>query len=651
MWHIVEKLKMVTRRKNSDPLRLVVKQIFEGTLETFKESITKELIPVIESRLLSSRVPRNQSLSVSAVQNGKKDILLYLLNTYKVNIEQETSTVIEGGHPVDGATPLWTASTLGYLDMVIILIDRGADIEHATDSQSTPLRGAAFDGHIDVVEYLIKKGANIDKPNQVGQSPLTIAAAMKQIETVEHLIANGANVHQKGHNGDMPLHVAVESGSKDVTKVLVKAGAENVPNNVGYTPAILACCYGHRDILEFLHSRFTLDDKQLYDCYCLLQSKEVLNSNMTVALEWANKAIALRAVNSFSIPAASHSIYDGIQELSTLDEAKRILFDNVKSFFLCAVYCERILGPVHPTTPFYIRISGDMALEEEMYDKCMQLWLRSLEYDEAARMAYELQIIEDLLFSVRGFARMIKAGYTPQIVQHFEWGIQEFKLSKASKISESDVVYCLCRMLAVWIMAIDSSDDEQFKKTELVSLKKCTNNLMNVVDGREPPLLIACLKTLPISSSPANSNTASAITHSNLPLHKVVSLFLDYGCPLNSEDEDGNFPLHLAVSLKEDSSLECIKVLVEAGVHVDAVNHKNESALEMAKKFDGGKSSAEGYAKSRSDILSYLQQSERKYGTLKCLCAKAIVSMNIQYNYILPNFLVTFVSEHDTCNE
>ena len=90
---------------------------------------------------------------------------------------------------------------------------------------------------------------------------------MKQIKTVKYLIANGANVHHKGHNGDMPLHVAVESGSSDVTKILVEAGAKNVPNDVGYTPAILACCYGHDDILDLLHSVFTLEDKELYDCY------------------------------------------------------------------------------------------------------------------------------------------------------------------------------------------------------------------------------------------------------------------------------------------------------------------------------------------------------------------------------------------------
>ena len=635
----------MARCKASDPLRYVTKQISEGSLESLKDVITQDIQPVLKSRLTSTRVPRNRSPMIMAVQHKKRDIVEYLLDTYEVNIEQETSTIIEGGHPVEGATPLWTASTLGLLDIVKLLVERGADIEHTTDSHSSPLRGAAFDGHIEVVEYLVKQGADIDKPNQVGQSPLTIAAAMKQLKTVQFLIANGANVHHKGHNGDMPLHVAVESGSSDVTKILVDSGAKNVPNDIGYTPAILACCYGHHDILQYLHSQFHLEEIELYNCYCLLVSKEILNSDVTAALDWCAKAITLRSRNSFPI-STSHPIYDGVQEPTTMDEARIILQDNVKSFFLCAVYCERVLGPVHPTTPFYIRISGDMALDEQVYDKCMQLWLRSLEYDEAARMAYELQIIEDMLFSIRGFAIMIEAAYVPRIVQHFDWGIKEFTLSRASKISESDVIYCLCRMLAVWLMAIDASKDTEYKANEMITLRKCVKKLIDVTNEKEPPLLISCLSN--IGSSTNTQRASTALTHCRLPLHRVVSLLLDYGCPLNSENDSGNYPLHLAVILREDSSYGCVKTLVEAGVHLDAVNYDNQTAFDLANVV-GGK--FDGFAGNRSSISSYLLTSSVKHNSLQCNCAKALIKYKIPYKKILPTSLIAFVSEHEAIVE
>lgn len=630
-----------SRCRNSDPLRTVVVEIQKGTLESLKTSITPSLEPKLVERLISRRVPRNNSLLVLAIQHKQKDMLLYLMDNYKVNVEQETSTVIEGGHPVEGATPLWTASTLGHLDLVKELVDRGADIEHTTDSKSSPLRGAAFDGHIDVVKYLVKKGANIDKPNQVGQSPLTIAAAMKQIETVKYLIEHGANVHHKGHNGDMPLHVAVESGSGDVTKILVEAGAKNIANDVGYTPAILACCYGHHDILEFLDSKFELDCNEKYNCYCLLFSKEVLNSDNAGALKWVTKAITIRSMDKFTLDITkSDPIYDDVQEPTNLDEAKRIINDDIKSFYLCSVYCERILGPIHPTTPFYIRISGDMALEEQAYDKCMQLWLRSLKFDEAARMAYELQIIEDLLFSVRGFAMMIEAGYFPQFEQHFDWGIREFHLSKASKISKNDVVYCLCRLLAVWLMAINASGDREYKHNECEKFRKCAKALYDLNINGETPLLVACLKNLPPPAKDVThfASASSAISHSKLPLHKVISLFLDFGCLLNSEDEFGNFLLHLAVMLNEDSSYDCVRTLVEAGAHIDAVNYNNETPLQQT---------SNSYAANRAKIRDYLTTSEKTQITLRCLCAKTLIRNVIPYKNVLPNYLVSYVSEHD----
>ena len=638
-------MKKKVRCRNLDPLRFALKYIKEGKLQDHIKTLqtNPELVGIFRDRLLASRVPKGQSPLVEAAQFNRKDILVHILDNYPVNLEQETSTDIEGGHPVEGATPLWTASTLGHLDIVKELITRGADIEHTTDSHSSPLRGAAFDGHLPVVEYLIDQGADIDKPNQVGQSPLTIAAAMRKMKTVEFLLKKGANIHHRGHNGDTPLHVAVESGSSEITKVLVEAGAKNIPNDVGYTPAIMACCYGHQGIMKYLNDTFTLAIQERYDCYCLLVAKEVLNSSFVGALEWLLKAVEMRQQHpelssSLSKPAP---IYDGIQEPDNDDDAHQILNDNVLSFFLCSIYCERILGAIHPTTPFYIRISGDMALEECKYEKCMQLWLRSLEFDQAARMAYELQIIEDLLFSVRGFYTMIEAGYIPEIHQHFEWGIKEFMLAKESKICEVDVVYCLCRLLAIWFRAIDIIKEKKHLVQEKERLQTAVTQLCDLVKERETPLLIACLRNVTSGQKQAQVSAATSIAKSKLPLHKVLAAFLDHGCPVNCEDSMGNFPLHLAVQLNEDSSLNCVQTLIDYGAHLDAVNHANETALDLALK-------KPGFNKHKTLVVELLKKSHRQHLSLQCLSAITVVHEGLPYVGVLPSFLISFVAEHET---
>ena len=457
------------RSRKIDQLRKTLLYIKRGDLKRLNASLEdKDTGRSFKDRLLASRVPKDHSPIVLAAQHNQWEILKSILDRFPANLEQETSTVIEGGHPVEGATPLWTASTLGYINIVKELVSRGADIEHTTESRSTPLRGAAFDGHLAVVAFLLDKGASIDRPNQVGQSPLTIAAAMRKVETVSLLLKRGANLFHHGHNGDTPLHVAVESGSKDVTEILVVAGAKNTPNDVGYTPAILASCYGHHEITAYLDATFHLSPKELYDCHCLLFTKEVLNSNTQKSKKWLTSAITLRTENPhlFKDLPAAYPLYDGIQEPCQMSDIDSITNDDMQGFFLCAIYCERILGDVHPTTAFYIRISGDMALEEGQYQKCMELWLRSLHFDQAARMAYELQITEDLLYCVRGFCLMIENGFVPEVSQHFWWGVKEYKLAKESKISEADVACCLCRILAVWIKATTLMEENKKREEE-----------------------------------------------------------------------------------------------------------------------------------------------------------------------------------------
>jgi len=98
---------------------------------------------------------------------------------------------------------------------------------------------------------------------------------------------------------------------------------------------------------------------------------------------------------------------------------------------------------------------------------------------------------------------------------------------------------------------------------------------------------------------------------------------------------------HFAVMLKEDSSLQCLKTLIEYGAHIDAVNQRNETPLDLALY-------NVGYAENKENIISYLSNANRKYSTLQCLSAKVLVKQCIPYEAILPGFLVSFVSEHET---
>lgn len=74
-----------------------------------------------------------------------------------------------------GSTPLYSAAERGYSDVVLALIQAGADIKAPQLSSGyTPLHVAVQRGHIDAVKTLIENGAPRNTKNDLGLSPLEL---------------------------------------------------------------------------------------------------------------------------------------------------------------------------------------------------------------------------------------------------------------------------------------------------------------------------------------------------------------------------------------------------------------------------------------------------------------------------------------------
>lgn len=64
-----------------------------------------------------------------------------------------------------GLTPLHVACRYGYLDLVRTFLDKGADVDYASDSTPTPLCVASCSGSLVVVKFLLDCGAKVDAVN------------------------------------------------------------------------------------------------------------------------------------------------------------------------------------------------------------------------------------------------------------------------------------------------------------------------------------------------------------------------------------------------------------------------------------------------------------------------------------------------------
>ena len=117
-------------------------------------------------------------------------------------------------------TALYWAAEKGHLDILVALIEKGANVNHADDFKSTPLLMAAEEGHVDVVRALIDSGANIDNADNYDTTPLISAAQFGNTEVVRVLVDAGANIEHTNKDGKTALDVAQYMGDYDVVEIL-----------------------------------------------------------------------------------------------------------------------------------------------------------------------------------------------------------------------------------------------------------------------------------------------------------------------------------------------------------------------------------------------------------------------------------------------
>ena len=165
-----------------------------------------------------------------------------------------------------GLRPLSIACHLGCLPAVKLLVETlGADVNPPPENLQlewldisekevdTPLCLACDEGHIEVVALLLEKGAKVNAKDEDNNTPLHLACHKGHAGVVELLLINGANVNAKDSDKCTPLHRACLNDHKDlVTKLLDKGANVNAKDEDKFTPLHLACQEGHAGVVAVL---------------------------------------------------------------------------------------------------------------------------------------------------------------------------------------------------------------------------------------------------------------------------------------------------------------------------------------------------------------------------------------------------------------
>jgi ankyrin repeat protein/outer membrane protein W len=112
------------------------------------------------------------------------------------------------------------AAKQGYIDIVRILIDRGAKLDLIDSTDYTPLRIAAINRHNDIVILLLEKGAD---PNIVRSREMSDLPIGDNIEVARLLLNKGFNVNSRDGNERTSLMICENS---EVVRLLLSRGAD-----------------------------------------------------------------------------------------------------------------------------------------------------------------------------------------------------------------------------------------------------------------------------------------------------------------------------------------------------------------------------------------------------------------------------------------
>jgi uncharacterized protein len=120
-------------------------------------------------------------------------------------------------HSSDGYPPLGLAIFFGNRELARVLVGEGADVNTAsTNAQKVaPLHAAAAVCDLEMMRILLDRGADPNARQQMGYTPLHTAASRGDIEMAKLLLSYGATRDMRGEDGLSVGDVARQRGKEE----------------------------------------------------------------------------------------------------------------------------------------------------------------------------------------------------------------------------------------------------------------------------------------------------------------------------------------------------------------------------------------------------------------------------------------------------
>ncbi|XP_066215875.1 histone-lysine N-methyltransferase EHMT2 isoform X3 [Saccopteryx leptura] len=244
----LEKALVIQESERRKKLRFHPRQLYlsvkQGELQKVILMLLDNLDPNFQSDQQSKRTPLH-----AAAQKGSVEICHVLLqagaNINAVDKQQRTPLMeavvnnhlevarymVQRGGCVynkeeDGSTCLHHAAKIGNLEMVSLLLSTGQVDVNAQDSGGwTPIIWAAEHKHIEVIRMLLTRGADVTLTDNEENICLHWASFTGSAAIAEVLLNARCDLHAVNYHGDTPLHIAARESYHDCVLLFLSRGA------------------------------------------------------------------------------------------------------------------------------------------------------------------------------------------------------------------------------------------------------------------------------------------------------------------------------------------------------------------------------------------------------------------------------------------
>jgi hypothetical protein len=187
-------------------------------LEAFKHPVDYEDLP-------ANILPALRIVNKNVRKCVHDKTVRYLLNEKVLTKEEIIKALNEG---------LMREIQTHSLHNIRILLDAGADVNHADNRGMTALIAAQQEGHDEIATLLLEHGATINQEDANGTTVLMFACRWGQTDIVKFLLERGANVNQTNNLGWTALMRAANRGNTMIAELLLDSGADpNLKDNRG----------------------------------------------------------------------------------------------------------------------------------------------------------------------------------------------------------------------------------------------------------------------------------------------------------------------------------------------------------------------------------------------------------------------------------